>query len=252
MIFPPLSLDALVTSSIITPASKNIRPQNPVDAFPRLNVGVVGDREESLGHVLLGGDSALFARHERLALELNGLAVGLGGLLCGSVGLDTGKELVAGTGVADVFNADVDALLDVAVSDLTVEDDTDSGLGYVVDNAGLSVVDLVRHTVWLLGVISGMIRILLRFTDPFWTALHGLLDIFSALFAFLIEIPVRNHVHDVARLIRFEVGREVDKTLGPSQYLFVVVVRSACLLLEVLGEGISGTSSETCGVTHLD
>jgi len=137
-----------MTKSIITPASKNIRPPNPNKRFsPRLNVGVVGNWHDGLGQVLLEGDGSGLARLDGLSLEEDGLALSLGGLLCGSVGLDTGEELVAGTRVTDVLDADVDALLDVAGSNLSVEDDTDGGLGHVVDDTSLSVVDLVGHTV---------------------------------------------------------------------------------------------------------
>ncbi len=42
-----------------------------------------------------------------------------------------------------MFGADVDTLLDVAVTDLLVKDDTDCRFRDVVDDTGLAVVDFV-------------------------------------------------------------------------------------------------------------
>lgn len=62
--------------------------------------------------------------------------------------LDTADELLSGSGKVDVLDSEVDALLDVAVLDLLVDDNTNSRLGDVVDDTGLTVVDLVWHTVF--------------------------------------------------------------------------------------------------------
>ena len=80
--------------------------------------------------------------------------VNLGLGLEGGVGLDTADELLAGAGERDVLNAEVDALLDVAVLNLLVDDDTDGGLGNVVDDTSLSMVNLVWHTMAKISMLS--------------------------------------------------------------------------------------------------
>jgi hypothetical protein len=96
--------------------------------------------------VLLQADSVCGTGLLGHALQLLGLASLLGLLLEGEVGLDALEEVLSRAGVADVLDADVDALLHVAVADLLLQDDADGRLGDVVDDTGLAVVDLVGHT----------------------------------------------------------------------------------------------------------
>lgn len=69
-----------------------------------------------------------------LTLEADLLASGLGGSFGGGVLLHATKEIVTALGVADVLNANVDALLDVAVADALVDDDANCRFGHIIDN----------------------------------------------------------------------------------------------------------------------
>lgn len=82
-----------------------------------------------------------------LTLDLDSGAISLSLGLGRGVLLHPAQEAVSGSRRADVLDAEVDTLLDVSVLDLLVDNDTDSGLGDVVDDTGLAVVDLVGHTV---------------------------------------------------------------------------------------------------------
>lgn len=112
----------------------------------RLDSGLVWDGGNGLGKVVLGADGALLTGLDGLPLQVNVGALFPGLALLLSVGLDTVDELGSALGVVDVLDANVHALLDKAVADLLVDDDTEGGLGDVVDDTSLSVVDLVGHT----------------------------------------------------------------------------------------------------------
>ena len=161
------------------PPSLAIVPTHtPHSKQAHLNVGVVGDGSDALGLVVLGADGAGLAGLVGLALKEDGGALLLGLALLLGVGLDADDELLAGAGEADVLDAEVDALLDVAVADLLVDDDTDGGLGHVVDDTSLAVVVLVAgrgvsRCWWCAGFGDLSLRRLWwekTYGIPFWTA----------------------------------------------------------------------------------
>ena len=72
--------------------------------------------------------------HEPRQYERTALGLRLGVELV--VALDTVEELLSALRVPDVLHTDVHPLLDVAVADDLVDDNTDSVWGDVVDNTG--------------------------------------------------------------------------------------------------------------------
>ena len=107
---------------------------NGLDSGDLLSVLTGGGKEVS-GTGLLGG-----------TLEVD-LDSSLGGLGLGSlVGNLTGEDLLLALGLADVLDANVDALLKDAAVDELVHTDTNGGLGNIEDDTGAAVVVLVGHT----------------------------------------------------------------------------------------------------------
>jgi len=110
-----------------------------------LNRRLVRNWCDTLRVVALCGDCPCFPGHRGLALQMHVHTLGLGLLHLLGVLLNTRQEVFTRAGQADVLDPDVNALLDVAIADLLVEDDADSGFSNVVDDTSLAVVDLVGH-----------------------------------------------------------------------------------------------------------
>ena len=100
---------------------------------------VVGDGVEGGGDVVLDGDEAGLTGLDGLSLQVDLDTVGLGLQLGGGVLLDAAQKVITALGVLDVLNADVDTLLEETVADLLVDNDTNSGLGHVVDNTSATI-----------------------------------------------------------------------------------------------------------------
>ena len=71
---------------------------------------------------------------------------------CLLVALHTLNEFLPALRMADVLHPDVDALLDVAVANYLVDDNTNGVGSDVVNDAGTAVVEFVRHALLLSSV----------------------------------------------------------------------------------------------------
>jgi hypothetical protein len=111
-----------------------------------LDKSLVWHRGQGLRHVGLSVNHVGASGLGGLSLQLHLLALGLGLLLQGGVGLDSVQELLATGRVLDVLDSQVDSLLDVSVADNLVDDDANGRLGDVVHDTGLTVVVFVGHT----------------------------------------------------------------------------------------------------------
>lgn len=112
----------------------------------KLDVGLVRDWSDGLRDVRREAESVSFSWLGWLSLELNVLTLGLGLTLQSSVLLDSVQEFLTALRVLDVLNTEVDTLLEVSVTNNLVDDDTNRGLGNVIDDTSSTLVPLVWHT----------------------------------------------------------------------------------------------------------
>lgn len=126
----------LKSPTIMIPTAKKPKQSQHI---PHLNSCLVSDRYDGLWYVVLHRNSPRLAGHQWLSLQVNVCAISLRFLLQLGVCLDSADELFTGAGKGDVLDTEVDALLDVPVFDLLVDDDADCALCDVVDDSSLSV-----------------------------------------------------------------------------------------------------------------
>lgn len=112
----------------------------------KLDVSLVWDWGDGLRDVRREAESVSFSWLSWLSLELNVLTLSLGLTLQSGVLLDSVQEFLTALGVLDVLNTEVDTLLEVSVTNNLVDDDTNRGLGDVVDDTSSTLVPLVWHT----------------------------------------------------------------------------------------------------------
>ena len=141
-----------------------------VEDIRSLNGGLVRNWCDCFRQVVLDVDSRGTTWLGWLSLKMNVYTVGLCSPHLLRVRLDTLHECLPALGVLDVLDTNVDTLLHVAVSHNFVDNHTNGRLGDVIHNAGLSMVVLMRHTVWRISSCRAISVYHGGLTNPFWTA----------------------------------------------------------------------------------
>lgn len=117
-----------------------------------LDGSLVRNGRHRLRRVLGDRDGVCLPRENVDTLQRDTLALLFCSGMCIMVALHPVQELLPAFRVPHVLDTEVHPLLDVAVADDLVDNDTDSVGGDVVDDSSPSVVVFVRHTLLLGGV----------------------------------------------------------------------------------------------------